>query len=80
MVAKKGRKTLIPREKNFFFSRGILQHLRQSASNVAISESTADHGWSARRRMAAGRRAKNVVFSAWSRAEKPWRAFSAPTK
>jgi hypothetical protein len=30
--------------------------------------------------MAAGRRAKNGVFSAWSRAEKPWRAFLAPTK
>ena len=79
MVAEKGRKTLIPHEKNVFFSCGILQYLRQSASNIAISESTADHGWSARRRMTAGRGAKNVVFGAWSRAEKPWRAFSAPT-
>jgi len=39
VVAEKGRKTLIPHEKTRFFSCGILQHLRQSASNVAISES-----------------------------------------
>jgi hypothetical protein len=61
--------------KNAFSHADILHYLRQSGSNNAISESTADHSWSSRRRMAAVRRAKKPFFRVWSRAEKPRSVF-----